>query len=65
MSVVAPLVDIVNGTSFIAMRSIASKLVPPEELGKLNGNFIDFGKNNPRNLPHIILGTKKDTSVLT
>lgn len=29
----APLVDIVNGTSFIAMRSIASKLVPPDELG--------------------------------
>lgn len=30
----APLVDIVNGTSFIAMRSIISKLVPPDELGK-------------------------------
>jgi len=29
----APLVDIVNGTSFIAMRSIISKLVPPDELG--------------------------------
>lgn len=31
----APLVDIVNGTSFIAMRSIVSKLVPTDELGKL------------------------------
>lgn len=30
----APIADILNGTSFIAMRSIASKLVPPEELGK-------------------------------
>lgn len=30
----APLVDIVNGTSFIAMRSIISKLVPPDELGE-------------------------------
>ncbi|KAL1131848.1 hypothetical protein AAG570_011459 [Ranatra chinensis] len=35
----APLVDIVNGTSFIAMRSIASKLVPPDELGKINSVF--------------------------
>lgn len=32
----APLVDMVNGTSFISMRSIASKLVPPDELGKIN-----------------------------
>ena len=32
----APLVDMVNGTSFIAMRSIASKLVPPDELGELS-----------------------------
>lgn len=31
--ITAPLVDIVNGTSFIAMRSIISKLVPPDELG--------------------------------
>lgn len=31
---IAPLVEIVNGTSFIAMRSIASKLVPTDELGK-------------------------------
>ncbi|XP_054280936.1 solute carrier family 46 member 3 [Macrosteles quadrilineatus] len=35
----APLVEIVNGTSFIAMRSIVSKLVPPEELGKVNSLF--------------------------
>jgi len=35
----APIVDIVNGTSFIAMRSIASKLVPPDELGKINSVF--------------------------
>uniref|UniRef100_A0A2H8TM94 Solute carrier family 46 member 3 n=1 Tax=Melanaphis sacchari TaxID=742174 RepID=A0A2H8TM94_9HEMI len=35
----APLVDIVNGTSFIAMRSIISKLVPPDELGKVNSLF--------------------------
>ncbi|XP_014254647.1 proton-coupled folate transporter-like [Cimex lectularius] len=35
----APLVDIVNGTSFIAMRSIISKLVPPDELGKINSVF--------------------------
>lgn len=36
MFVKAPLVDIVNGTSFIAMRSIISKLVPPDELGTWN-----------------------------
>ncbi|GLV33311.1 uncharacterized protein CBL_12077 [Carabus blaptoides fortunei] len=35
----APIADIFNGTSFIAMRSIASKLVPPEELGKINSLF--------------------------
>lgn len=35
----APLVDIVNGTSFIAMRSIISKLVTPDELGKVNSLF--------------------------
>lgn len=29
-----PLVEIINGTSFIAMRSIISKLVPSNELGK-------------------------------
>ncbi|XP_017782042.1 PREDICTED: uncharacterized protein LOC108566582 [Nicrophorus vespilloides] len=33
------LVEIFNGTSFIAMRSIASKLVPSEELGKVNSLF--------------------------
>ncbi|KAK5649903.1 hypothetical protein RI129_000932 [Pyrocoelia pectoralis] len=31
-----PIVEILNGTSFIAMRSIASKLVPSDELGKIN-----------------------------
>ncbi|XP_053603020.1 probable peptidoglycan muropeptide transporter SLC46 [Plodia interpunctella] len=35
----APLVEIFNGTSFIAMRSIASKLVTSEELGKVNSLF--------------------------
>ncbi|KAJ9578948.1 hypothetical protein L9F63_024944 [Diploptera punctata] len=35
----APLVEILNGTSFIAMRSIASKLVPTDELGKVNSLF--------------------------
>jgi len=30
---IAPLVEIINGTSFIAMRSIISKLVPSDELG--------------------------------
>ncbi|KAJ3641051.1 hypothetical protein Zmor_027575 [Zophobas morio] len=33
------IVEILNGTSFIAMRSIASKLVPPDELGKVNSLF--------------------------
>ncbi|KAJ8968885.1 hypothetical protein NQ314_002056, partial [Rhamnusium bicolor] len=33
------IVEILNGTSFIAMRSIASKLVPTEELGKVNSLF--------------------------
>ncbi|CAH0388966.1 unnamed protein product [Bemisia tabaci] len=33
------LVDIVNGTSFIAVRSIISKLVPADELGKVNSIF--------------------------
>lgn len=35
----APIAEIVNGTSFIAMRSIASKLVPADELGKVNSLF--------------------------
>ncbi|KDR19441.1 hypothetical protein L798_06215, partial [Zootermopsis nevadensis] len=35
----APLVEILNGTSFIAMRSMASKLVPTDELGKVNSLF--------------------------
>ncbi|XP_012222597.1 probable peptidoglycan muropeptide transporter SLC46 [Linepithema humile] len=35
----AAIVEIVNGTSFIAMRSIASKLVPTDELGKVNSLF--------------------------
>lgn len=35
----APIVDIVNGTSFIAMRSIISKLVTPDELGKVTSLF--------------------------
>ncbi|XP_018334591.1 uncharacterized protein LOC108743517 [Agrilus planipennis] len=32
-------VEMLNGTSFIAMRSIISKLVPPDELGKINSLF--------------------------
>lgn len=36
---IAPIVEIVNGTSFIAMRSIASKMVPTDELGKVNSLF--------------------------
>lgn len=39
MIYLAPLVEIVNGTSFIAMRSIMSKLVPNDELGKVNSLF--------------------------
>ncbi|XP_026472113.1 proton-coupled folate transporter-like [Ctenocephalides felis] len=35
----APIIEILNGTSFIAMRSIASKLVPSDELGKVNSLF--------------------------
>ncbi|KAJ6643128.1 Solute carrier family 46 member 3 [Pseudolycoriella hygida] len=35
----APLVEILNGTSFIAMRSIATKLVQSDELGKVNSLF--------------------------
>jgi hypothetical protein len=33
------IIEILNGTSFIAMRSIISKLVPPDELGKINSLF--------------------------
>ncbi|XP_063905080.1 probable peptidoglycan muropeptide transporter SLC46 [Zophobas morio] len=33
------LIEILNGTTFIAMRSIISKLVPPDELGKINSLF--------------------------
>ncbi|XP_041975984.1 proton-coupled folate transporter-like [Aricia agestis] len=36
---IAPLIEILNGTSFIAMRSIATKLVSGEELGKVNSLF--------------------------
>ncbi|KAG4067481.1 hypothetical protein HA402_002758 [Bradysia odoriphaga] len=35
----APLVELLNGTSFIAMRSIATKLVESDELGKVNSLF--------------------------
>lgn len=34
-----PIVEILNGTSFIAMRSMASKLVASDELGKVNSLF--------------------------
>ncbi|XP_059058574.1 lysosomal proton-coupled steroid conjugate and bile acid symporter SLC46A3-like [Achroia grisella] len=36
---IAPLVEIFNGTSFIAMRSMVSKLVERGELGKVNSFF--------------------------
>lgn len=36
---VAALLDILNGTSFISMRAIASKLVSSDELGKINSLF--------------------------
>ncbi|XP_034949731.1 thymic stromal cotransporter protein-like isoform X2 [Chelonus insularis] len=39
MIYIAPLVEIINGASLIAMRSIASKLVPTDELGKVNSLF--------------------------
>ncbi|XP_076673167.1 putative peptidoglycan muropeptide transporter SLC46 isoform X3 [Andrena cerasifolii] len=39
MIYLAAIVEIVNGTSFIAMRSIASKLVSTDELGKVNSLF--------------------------
>ncbi|XP_060516999.1 uncharacterized protein LOC132696276 [Cylas formicarius] len=32
-------VEFLNGTSFIAIRAMISKLVPPEELGKVNSMF--------------------------
>ncbi|CAK1603871.1 unnamed protein product [Parnassius mnemosyne] len=35
----APLLEILNGTSFIAMRSIATKLVTGQEFGKVNSLF--------------------------
>ncbi|XP_063621785.1 proton-coupled folate transporter-like [Cydia splendana] len=35
----APLLEILDGTSFIAMRSIATKLVSGEEFGKMNSLF--------------------------
>ncbi|XP_049772476.1 solute carrier family 46 member 3-like [Schistocerca cancellata] len=39
MIYMAPIAEILNGTSFIAMRSIMSKLVPPDELGQVNSLF--------------------------
>ncbi|KPJ02439.1 Solute carrier family 46 member 3 [Papilio xuthus] len=36
---IAPLIEIFNGTSFIAMRSMVSKLVDKDELGKVNSFF--------------------------
>ncbi|XP_004924745.1 lysosomal proton-coupled steroid conjugate and bile acid symporter SLC46A3 isoform X2 [Bombyx mori] len=33
---IAPLVEILNGTALLAMRSIFSKMVQPDELGKMN-----------------------------
>lgn len=36
---IAPIIEIFNGTSFIAMRSMVSKLVDKEELGKVNSLF--------------------------
>ncbi|KAK9693843.1 Major Facilitator Superfamily [Popillia japonica] len=35
----AVLVEMLNGTSFVAFKSIISKLVPPEELGQINSLF--------------------------
>lgn len=34
-----PIADIVGGTTFIAMRSLASKIVSSDELGKINSIF--------------------------
>lgn len=36
---IGAIVEMLNGTSFIAMRSIVSKLVSPDELGKINSLF--------------------------
>ncbi|XP_045446546.1 solute carrier family 46 member 3-like [Melitaea cinxia] len=36
---IAPVVDILNGTSLLALRSTASKLVSPDEFGKINSIF--------------------------
>ncbi|XP_068630417.1 lysosomal proton-coupled steroid conjugate and bile acid symporter SLC46A3-like [Battus philenor] len=36
---IAPLVEILNGTSFLALRSILSKLVNEDEFGKINSMF--------------------------
>ncbi|RZC42749.1 uncharacterized protein BDFB_004854, partial [Asbolus verrucosus] len=36
---IGALIEILNGTTFIAMRSIMSKLVPSNELGKINSLF--------------------------
>ncbi|RVE53552.1 hypothetical protein evm_001693 [Chilo suppressalis] len=36
---IGPLIEIFNGTSFIAMRSMVSKLVDKDELGKVNSFF--------------------------
>ncbi|KAL4704080.1 hypothetical protein ACJJTC_004426 [Scirpophaga incertulas] len=36
---IAPILEMLNGTSFIAMRSIATKLVSGEEFGKVNSLF--------------------------
>lgn len=36
---IGPLVEVFNGTSFIAMRSIATKLVGSDEFGKVNSLF--------------------------
>lgn len=42
---IAPIVDLLSGTGIIVMRSIASKLVEPNETGNfflLNHNFLSF-----------------------
>ncbi|XP_063905076.1 probable peptidoglycan muropeptide transporter SLC46 [Zophobas morio] len=36
---IGAILEALNGTSFIAMRSIISKMVPPDELGKINSLF--------------------------
>lgn len=40
--IIGPLMEIINNTSFIAMRSIISKLVLPEELGTYLIDFIEI-----------------------